>query len=69
MNTTDIGQYDLNKEVDWAEGLVMLVRIKTIENVGLLDSKYFAYWGRVGLVFTGKVRMAVMVCSRGKNMA
>ena len=26
-------------------GLVMLVRIKTIENVGLLDSKYFSLLG------------------------
>ena len=54
VNTTDVGQYDLNKEVDWAEGSCMVVRRKTIEKVGLLDSKYFAYWEELDWCMQGK---------------
>lgn len=54
VNTADIGQYNLNKEVDWAEGSCMLVRVKTIEKVGLLDSKYFAYWEELDWCLQGK---------------
>ena len=54
VNTPDIGQYNNNKEVDWAEGSCLLVRIKTIENIGLLDSKYFAYWEELDWCLQGK---------------
>ncbi len=54
VNTPDIGQYNFKKEVDWAEGSCMLVRIKTIEKVGLLDSKYFAYWEELDWCLQGK---------------
>jgi GT2 family glycosyltransferase len=52
----DIGQYNFEKEVDWCEGSCLLVRVKTIQQIGLLDPKYFAYWEDTDWCLQGKKR-------------
>ena len=41
---TDLGQYDIMREVDYVEGSCMLIKRKTLNDVGLLYSDYFLYW-------------------------
>lgn len=40
----DDGSYDKEIFVDYVEGSCMLIRTKTIAEVGLFDDCYFAYW-------------------------
>lgn len=44
MGEFDIGQTDLNKEVDFATGCCMLVKIDVLKKVGLLSDEYFMYF-------------------------
>jgi len=43
LNKIDIGQFDEIREVDWVYGCALLIKRTTIEDIGLLDSAYFAY--------------------------
>ena len=40
----DTGQLDKIKEVNWIDDMVLLVKRKVIENVGLYDPSYFMYF-------------------------
>lgn len=40
----DRGQYENIKDVDYVAGSCLLIKLKVIQNVGLLDTSYFAYW-------------------------
>ena len=40
----DIGQYDAIREVDYVEGSCMLVKTHVIDEIGLLDPVFFAYF-------------------------
>lgn len=40
----DQGQYDHPAERDYAEGACMLLSREALEQIGLLDEEYFAYW-------------------------
>ena len=40
----DIGQYDEIRPVDFITGCSLMVTRETVEDVGLLDDKLFAYW-------------------------
>jgi GT2 family glycosyltransferase len=44
QNETDRGQFDGPHAVDWISGCAILVRRAVIEQVGMLDSRYFYYW-------------------------
>ena len=46
-NEIDVGQFDKIREVDWVYGCALLIKRTTIENIGLLDSAYFAYMEEV----------------------
>ena len=46
----DLGQHDVNREVDYIHGSCMLARTEMIEEIGLLDHEFFSYreendWG------------------------
>jgi GT2 family glycosyltransferase len=43
VDDVDRGQYDEEKETDFATGACLFVRRKVLEKVGAFDSKYFAY--------------------------
>ena len=43
IEITDYGPSDFG-EVDWVEGSCMMVRRQVFEQIGLLNSNYFAYW-------------------------
>ena len=43
-NEIDKGQYDEIREVDYVEGSCFLIKKEVIEEVGMLDQEYFAYW-------------------------
>jgi len=40
----DKGEYDELREVDYVEGSCILARTEMIRRIGLLDSRFFAYW-------------------------
>jgi GT2 family glycosyltransferase len=41
---TDSGQFEKVHKVEWISGCAILVRRTLIEQVGMLDPKYFLYW-------------------------
>jgi len=46
-NEVDVGQYDKPKLVDFVEGSALLVKKDVLNELGLIDSTYFAYWEEV----------------------
>jgi GT2 family glycosyltransferase len=44
QNEKDQGQYREPREVDWASGCALLARREMIEQVGVLDDRFFYYW-------------------------
>jgi len=44
QNEPDAGQYTQPRMVDWISGCAILVRRKAIEQVGMLDERFFYYW-------------------------
>ena len=44
INEVDKGQFDKEKEVDFATGSSMLIRSQALREVGILDEKYFLYY-------------------------
>jgi GT2 family glycosyltransferase len=50
----DIGQYDAIREVDYLEGSCLLVKTRVIDEIGLLDPVFFAYWEDVDWCERGK---------------
>lgn len=43
VDDVDRGQFDQEKEVDFATGCAMFIRKKVLKKVGLLDERYFTY--------------------------
>jgi GT2 family glycosyltransferase len=46
-NQVDRGQFGTEREVDWVSGCAVLVRRALVEQVGLLDERFFIYWEEV----------------------
>jgi len=44
QNEEDQGQYNQSRPVDWISGCAILVRRQVIEQVGMLDARFFYYW-------------------------
>lgn len=44
QNEPDQGQYNHPRQVDWISGCAILVRRETIEQIGVLDERFFYYW-------------------------
>lgn len=44
QNTLDQGQYSNPRTVDWISGCAILVRKEVIQEVGMLDERFFYYW-------------------------
>lgn len=44
MNEVDKGQFDELKEVDYVTGCALMVRREVIEDIGLMDSRFFLYY-------------------------
>ncbi len=44
QNEPDQGQYNQPRPVDWISGCGILVRRAVIEQVGMIDERYFYYW-------------------------
>ena len=44
IGEVDRGQYDVPREVDYAEGSCFLARVEAIRKVGLLDLTFMSYW-------------------------
>ena len=44
LNETDQGKYSKVAEVDFIEGSCFLVKRKVVEDIGMFDSAYVAYW-------------------------
>lgn len=43
-NEPDQGQYQATHEVDWISGCAMMVRREVVEQLGMLDERFFYYW-------------------------
>lgn len=54
QNEIDEGQHDLEREVDWVEGSCLLARSALLEEIGLLDPAYFAYFEENDLILRGR---------------
>jgi GT2 family glycosyltransferase len=50
----DLGQHDQVRLVDFIEGSCLLVRSQALRDVGLLNSRYFAYWEETDLCVRGR---------------
>jgi GT2 family glycosyltransferase len=46
-NQRDQGQYREPRTVDWISGCAMLVRRQLIEQIGVLDERFFMYWEEI----------------------
>ncbi len=44
QNERDQGQYSTPRSVDWVSGCAILVKRQVIEQVGMLDERFFYYW-------------------------
>lgn len=44
QNEIDKGQFQVPHRVEWISGCAILVRRSVIEQVGMLDAKFFIYW-------------------------
>ncbi|MCL4507647.1 MAG: glycosyltransferase family 2 protein [Chloroflexi bacterium] len=44
QNEMDHGQFSDAREVDWISGCAILVRRDVVEQVGMLDERFFYYW-------------------------
>lgn len=44
QNTLDKGQYANPRPVDWISGCAILVRSEVVQEVGMLDERFFYYW-------------------------
>ncbi len=53
VNEVDTGQHDEIKNVKYAEGSCLLTKREILENIGLFDTKYFAYWEEADLCTRG----------------
>ncbi len=49
----DSKQHDKIKEVDYVEGSCMLIRKRILEQIGVLNINYFAYWEETDLCIRG----------------
>lgn len=47
QNEADQGQFVKPRFVDWISGCAILVRREVIEQVGLLDERFFCYWEEI----------------------
>ena len=45
----DKGQYQEPRKVDWVEGSCMLIRTSAMDQIGMLNANYFAYWEELDL--------------------
>lgn len=52
-NEIDDGQINEIKEVDYVGGCALLAKIELFENIGYLNSEYFAYWEETDLCRRG----------------
>jgi len=53
VNEIDTGQYDDIRETDSLSGASMLARTKTLNEIGLFDPTFFAYWEETDLCIRG----------------
>jgi GT2 family glycosyltransferase len=44
QNEMDTGQYGEPREADWVSGCAILVKRQVIEQIGMLDARFFYYW-------------------------
>jgi GT2 family glycosyltransferase len=47
FNALDAGQYSTEREVDWLSGCAVMVRRQVMDEIGLLDERFFIYWEEV----------------------
>jgi hypothetical protein len=44
QNEKDCGQYDQVRAVDWISGCALLIKRQVVEQIGMLDERFFYYW-------------------------
>jgi GT2 family glycosyltransferase len=54
QNELDVGQFNQRHEVDWISGCAIMVRRETIEQVGMLDERFFYYWEELEWCYRAK---------------
>ena len=54
VDEVDKGQYDTLRSVDYVEGSCLLVKTRVLQEIGLLDPVFFAYWEETDLCMRGR---------------
>ena len=54
QNEPDTGQFPEIRPVDWISGCALMIRRETIEDIGLLDERFFYYWEETEWCFRAK---------------
>ena len=44
QNEPDTGQFSTVRSVEWVTGCALMIRRETVEDIGLLDERFFYYW-------------------------
>ncbi len=50
----DRGQYDETRSVDYLEGSCLMIKRQVLDEIGLLNGDYFAYWEETDLCLRGR---------------
>ena len=58
----DRGQYNEVTTVDYLEGSCLLIKKAVLDKIGLLDSRYFAYWEETDLCIRGREAGYKCIC-------
>ena len=58
INERDTGQFAESADVAWISGCAILVRRAVIEQVGMLDERYFYYWEETDWCLRARIRLA-----------
>ena len=53
-NEIDVGQYEEQREIDYAMGCAFLIKKKVLDKIGLFDSEYFIYNEEIDLQYQVK---------------
>lgn len=68
QNERDRGQYCEPRPVEWVSGCAILVRRQVIEQVGMLDERFFYYWEETEWCLRAREKGWLIFCAPGAKL-